>query len=174
MRPSLPLRTQIVIAMSIRRARSAPATRLETGKIASQNATLRDIRATWRRADSTRPRSPSSRIRGRARGHPTLPTSMNPPTLNPDLMSVARDAVFWRWCARSRSLRIPQRATQHFAHHRLGQLGAKFDMRRHFVPRELLPAECSELVLGRGLSGPHDDPGLDDFALERIGHARRS
>ena len=34
-RPLLPLSTQTIIAMSMRRARSAPATRLATGKFAS-------------------------------------------------------------------------------------------------------------------------------------------
>ena len=61
-------------------------------------------------------------------------------------------------------LAFPERPPQHLSDHRLRQLRAELDVRRHLVRRELLAAERAQFLLGRRLARAQHDPGFDRFA----------
>src|SRR5207302_6728414 len=132
--------------ISKRRARSAPATRLDTGKFAS--VANRTAYTSYLSASARRPRAAGPIRSAKATA------AMN---VRAEYTKSRKDLT--------RSPLVAQRATQHFADQRLGQLGPEYDVRRHFIWRELRSAECSELTLGDGRAGPNHNPRLHRLAF---------
>src|ERR1043166_9367815 len=123
MRPSAPFSTQIVIAMSMRLARSAPATRLDTGKFAMVET----------RTANTAYLSASAERRPAARDSSNNP-STNATSFTSRLRTTPHDLRL-ETCNLRRLSSVPQRPPQHLADHRLRQLVSKLDLRRHLLVR---------------------------------------
>ena len=80
-------------------------------------------------------------------------------------------AIAFRRFRAARRRTFPERPPQHFADHRLWQLAAELDSRRHFVRRELLAAVGAQVRFAHRLAGTADHPRPDDFALRDVDDA---
>src|SRR5437016_9760180 len=129
--------------MSSRRARSAPAIRLETGKfeiVANRTAYTSYLTAS---AAGTA----ANLANARTRKHPT-------PPIQP-FLPIPPSQFF-------------QRPSEHLAHHRLRQIGAKLDARRHLVRRQALATKGAQLRFRGRVAGSEDDPRFHRFALDCV------
>src|SRR2546422_2027775 len=127
--------------MSSRRARSAPAIRLDTGKfeiVANRTAYTSYLTGSGAAA---------SLATARTRKHPIPPIQA--------FLPIPPSQFF-------------QRPPEHLAHHRLRQIGAKLHARRHLVRRQALAAERAQLGLRGGVAGAEDDPRSHRLALDRV------
>src|SRR5947209_6552596 len=141
--------------MSSRRARSAPAIRLDTGKfeiVANRTAYTSYLTASAAGAAA-------NLARARTRKHPIPPIQASLP-IQP-FLPIPPSQFF-------------QRPSEHLAHHRLRQIGAKLHARRHLVRRQALAAERAQLGLCGGVAGAEDHPRSHRLAFDRVrdaGHA---
>src|SRR5438034_2685093 len=141
MLPFPPFNTQTVIAMSSRRARSAPATRLATEKfeiVANRTAYTSYLTGSCAGAAA-------NLASARTRKHPIPPIQPIPP-----FRPMSPSQFF-------------QRSAEHLAHHRLRQIGAKLHTRRHLVRGQPLAAERAQLRLRGGVAAAEDHPRFHRF-----------
>src|SRR5439155_1447071 len=157
--PSAPFSTHIIIASSKAFALRTPPdppqpTHLTYATYPPSLALL--VRREHRRALTTDPTHPTHLTYATYPTYPTYPTHLT-------------YATYPTYATNPALSTISERPPQHLAHHRLRQIGAELDLRRHLVRCQLFAAEGAQIRFGDRLPRAQHDPGLDRFAFGRVG-----